>query len=39
MPVPAALQKWHAHLTAYRKEHPEKSLKECMREAKATYVK
>lgn len=37
MAVPKALQKWHDHLMAYRKAHPGKSLKECMKEAKKTY--
>ena len=39
MPVPKALQAWHAHLQAYRKANPGKSLKQCMKEAKATYKK
>lgn len=39
MAVPAALQKWHAHLMEYRRAHPGKSLKQCMKEAKATYRK
>lgn len=39
MPPPKALQAWHAHLQAYRKAHPEKSMKECMKGAKETYKK
>lgn len=39
MPVPQALRRWFDHLMAYRKAHPGKSLKQCMKEAKATYSK
>jgi hypothetical protein len=37
--LPPALQKWKAHLDAYRKAHPECSLKQAMMEAKKTYKK
>lgn len=39
MAVPAALQKWHDHLKAYKAAHPDKSWKECMKEAAKTYKK
>ena len=31
--------KWNLHLMAYKKIHPEKSLKQCMKDAKASYVR
>jgi len=37
--LPPALKPWFNHLTAFRKEHPKMSLKECMKAAKKTYKK
>jgi len=37
--LPPALQKWQAHLKAFRSSHPNLSLKECMQQAKHTYKK
>ena len=33
------MTEWIKHLMAYRKAHPKKSLKECMKEAAKTYKK
>lgn len=30
---------WNQYLAAYRKKHPNKSMKECMKEAAKTYKK
>lgn len=39
MPTPPHLKKWMDHLSKVRKEHPGKSLKECMKIAKQSYKK
>lgn len=31
------MNRWLKHLTAFKKAHPELSLKECMKKAKLTY--
>jgi hypothetical protein len=33
----ANMNEWMKHLMAYRAKHPDKSLKQCMKEAAKTY--
>ena len=37
MAVPAALQKWLAHVKDYQHRHPGKTWRQCLMEAKKTY--
>jgi hypothetical protein len=37
--LPRKPNAWLAHVKAYREKHPEVSYKECLQEAKKTYVK
>lgn len=39
MAIPERLKQWKEHLDSYRKAHPDKSLKTCMKEASETYRK
>jgi len=39
MPVPPALKPWFNHLMAYKRAHPNLSLKQCMQAAKKTFKK
>jgi hypothetical protein len=39
MPAPKHLQTWQSHLSAYRKAHPNASMKTAMQEAAKTYKK
>lgn len=37
--VPAALKKWHDHLSKVRKANPKLNMKEAMQKAKESYKK
>ena len=37
--LPRKPNAWLAHVKAYREKHPEVSYKDCLKEAKKTYVK
>lgn len=37
--IPERLRAWSEHLSKFRKEHPNMSLKQAMQEAKKTYKK